>query len=298
MTVQPQPPIFILGIARRCGTNYLSDLLALHPNCVSAAPIHEDHLLHRAHHLVGYADAVSRSWTPSWEVPPTDRARLLRSLGSGIASFLTEAAPLGARVVTKTPRVDNLDLFPELFPGSTLLLLVRDGRNVVESTVRSFDRPADSVRHDWASAGKQILDFAARHRGSSLKFQILRYEDLLSDLHGHMTQILEMCELDPAAYDFAAAEALPVRGSSTVRVETGGDVHWEPTTPTTGLRPNDRWHSWTNYEHARFAAVAGEVHRALGYDLQPASAPTITDRLRTRRDDLTWLARRVRRRFS
>ena len=56
------------------------------------------------------------------------------------------------RLVTKTPTVKNLGLFFQLFPTSKLLVLVRDGRSVVESAVRTFDRPYGHAAREWASS--------------------------------------------------------------------------------------------------------------------------------------------------
>src|SRR5262245_18667252 len=171
------PPIFILGMMRRCGTNHLSDLLVQHPDCVAAAPIHEDHLVQRAGYIRSYVDAVTGSWNPSWGVPDDARARLLRALGDGVIAFLQAGA--GAhRVVTKTPRIENLDLFFDLFPASPLLVIVRDGRNVVASNVRSFDENEEAMRQEWARAGRAVLAFDEQHRDRGLPYRVVRYEDL------------------------------------------------------------------------------------------------------------------------
>lgn len=288
-------PIFILGMLRRSGTNYLSDLLVQHRDCISAAPVHEDHLVQRAGHLLRYVDAVTGSWTTSWGVPPETRGRLLRSLGDGIVSFL-QADAGDLRVVTKTPRLENLDRFFDLFPSVPLLLIVRDGRNVVASNVRSFDVNEEAARQEWASAGRAILDFDARNRGSGLPYRVVRYEDLLDDLESTMTEVLRCCDLDPDGFDLAAARALPLRGSSTVRRD-GADVHWEPVAKDDAFRPKERWREWTSYQHARFAEVAGDVQRAFGYPLESAARPTASDRLHGRVDGTTWMLRRLRRRL-
>ena len=81
-----------------------------------------------------------------------------------------------------------------------------------------------------------------------------------------MTEILQTCGLDPDRFDFAAAAALPVRGSSAVR-DAGAGVHWVPVEKDDTFRPNERFLDWTPYQHARFAQVAGDVQRALGYEL-------------------------------
>ena len=58
LTSAPQPalaltqPIFIFGIMQRSGTNYLWDMLRLHPDVAIRMPIVEDHLLQRSHQLM------------------------------------------------------------------------------------------------------------------------------------------------------------------------------------------------------------------------------------------------------
>ena len=286
-------PIFILGMMRRSGTNFLSDLLTLHPDCVSAAPIHEDFLVARAGHLRRYVDAVTGSWTPTWGVPD-ERHRLLRHLGDGIAAFLQEGHE-AKRVVTKTPRVEHLDLFFRLFPRATLLLLVRDGRNLVASTVRSFDVNEEAARQQWALAGRAILDFDTRNRESGRRYRIIRYEDLHTAPASAMRDVLSVCDLDPARYDFDAAAKLPVRGSSRVRAERA-EVHWQAVEKDDAFRPDEHWRDWEPYQHARFATVAGDVQQALGYDLAPAVASSARDRVRDAVDGTSWRIRRLRQR--
>jgi hypothetical protein len=288
-------PIFVLGILRRSGTNYLSDLLVQHPDCVSAAPIHEDHLVQRADHLRSYVDAVTSSWTESWGVPPDAPARLMEALGDGVAAFL-QAGAGARRVVAKTPRTEHLDLYGELFPHCPLLLLVRDGRNVVASNVRSFDEHEEVMRQEWARAGRRILEFDARNRDGGIPYRIVRYEDLFADLQATMTAILRTCGLDPDRYDFEVANRLPVRGSSSLR-HRGEVVHWEPVDRDERFRPNEHWRDWTPYQHARFAEVAGDVQRAFGYDVEPTGPMGAASRARRLRDRTAWGLRVGRRRL-
>src|SRR3954462_3809893 len=126
-------PIFILGILERSGTNFLWDLVSAHPDVGIRAPIYEDNLLRSAHLLQRYVDDVASRWQdPRWNVSPDEPRELLRHIGGGIAEFITPGATT-PYVVVKTPNVDNLSMFFELFPESPLVLLVRDGRNVTES---------------------------------------------------------------------------------------------------------------------------------------------------------------------
>ena len=61
-----------------------------------------------------------------------------------------------------------------------------------------------------------MLDFDAEERGGGLRYRIVRYEDLVGAPEACLKEILEFLELDVARYDFERAEALPVRGSSSL----------------------------------------------------------------------------------
>ena len=54
-------PIFILGITPRSGTNFLQDILCLHPDC-GAGPVREDFLLHYADFIQNYISNLSHTW--------------------------------------------------------------------------------------------------------------------------------------------------------------------------------------------------------------------------------------------
>ena len=59
-------PIFILGISQRSGTNFLSDLLALHPDC-DATLIPEDFFVAHADLLIKFANSLDRIWQ-HWKI--------------------------------------------------------------------------------------------------------------------------------------------------------------------------------------------------------------------------------------
>lgn len=292
--MQPRP-IFVLGIMQRSGTNYLWDLLAQHPDVVTRAPIFEDHLLQRADHLARYVDAVTAGWTDSWGVPPEEKDALLRSLGDGIVAFLNAKSD-GARVVTKNPHVTNLELFPRLFPEADLAVVVRDGRNLVASGMRTFGWTHESATRRYAEAARTIVAFDDAHRGGDLRYRIVRYEDLVDRLEPTLLELLDAFGLDPSRYDVEAAKTLPVRGSSTLKAEGGdGTVHWQPVEKAEGFDPRRRYEDWTPYQRHRFALLAGEAQRALGYDSDDPGPTDAATWVKDRVSDAGWLARLARR---
>ena len=257
-------PIFILGILPRSGTNFLSDLLCAHPDCGPPEPIREDFVLRRANCLADYVESVSTDWNPRWGVGDHERDQLYASLGDGLCRFLG-GHTTAQRVVTKTPRVDNLALFFRLFPNAHLLILVRDGRAVLESGIKSFGWNRESAMHRWADAARAIVAFDEAHRDTPHRYLIVRYEELWQNQEPTLRRILDFLDLDPAHYDFDAAARLPLRGSSIVAQQSGDGMHWKPVEKPADFDPTQRFKHWGRARHERFEWVAGEYLHRLDY---------------------------------
>lgn len=259
-------PIFIQGITARSGTNYLAHLLRLHPHCAGAYPEFEDYkfedyFLPEAYRLFEFAHAVKDHWGSG--LGERERDELLYCLGNGLISFLTQH--LGARrVVTKTPSIKGLSLFFRLFPTARLIVLVRDGRAVTESMLKTFDIPYETAMRRWVKAADGILTYDQTHKHSENRYLLVRYEDLLTDLRGQMGCIFKFAGLPEDLYDFDAAAAAPVIGSSSMKNEAGR-ITWKPQPKQEGFDPLKRFSHWPNYRHARFNWIAGRQSEALGY---------------------------------
>lgn len=277
-------PIFILGIMQRSGTNYLRNMLCLHPDTAPRPEIPEDFLVAQAHHLRDYRDGIFRSWSPRWKAFPPSKElgdQMLRHIGEGLMCWLADPVP-GKRVVTKTPSVDNIDLIPRLLPDAHFLILVRDGRSVVESGVRSFDWRYPVAMQKWAEAAKRVLDFDERQRHGALRYQVVRYEDVVNPAPEFIARLISFVGLDPARFDLNAAKEMPVRGSSDIRVGGQRRVHWKPVDRTAEFDSVSRFAEWDGHRHAQFAAIAGKAQLALGYELAPASHAPLRIRVRNR----------------
>jgi len=261
--------IFVLGVMPRSGTNYLYDLLALHPDCGPArAPIWEDFFLQHADLLMAYTAAVRRRWDPDWGSPSDDLPdRLHEALGDGLVSFLCDSR--GGRLLTKTPSVRNIDRFFTLFPRARLLVLLRDGRSVVQSCMSTFGLDFDTAARRWARAADEVRRFDERHRDRGLAYRLVRYEELLDDLEESLAGILDFLDLDRHAFDFEAAARLPVRGSSVHRGAGRTAVHWKPVERDASFDPRARWRAWPPALHQRFDWIAGGQLRHFGYEQSP-----------------------------
>jgi sulfotransferase family protein len=273
-SASPTGPIFIIGIRSRSGTTYLSHLLRLHPDCCDVpAPIWEDFLLTHADLLAKYARSTYRHWH-HWVIAEGVEEKLedklLQSIGDGLIAFLSSRVR-SRRLVTKMPGVRNLPYFFKLFPQAHLLLLVRDGRAVVESAVKTSGYKPSSLRYElamrsWARGAKAILRFAqATQSSSDYKYLIVRYEDIWNNLPEELSRIFTFLGLDSSTYDFNAATNLAIRGSSVFR---GGEekVQWKtPVEKTSEFDPMSRWNHWSPALHERFSWIAGEYLEPFHY---------------------------------
>ena len=281
-------PIFILGIMPRCGTNYLSNLLLLHPNCVPRDTVWEDFTIAHADLLMRYSNRVIQNWDPVWGVSAKTHDEFNSSLGSGLSSFLNLHSR-GHRVVSKTPRVDNLDLFFRFFPDAPLLLLVRDGRAILESGIRSFGWNREANLHRIASAARKINDFEREYGDRMHRYRIVRYEDLWQKPAEGMREILNFLALDTETYDFEKAAQLPIRGSSDLVHQDDKSMHWNPVDKTSDFDPLSRFEHWTPSMHYRYNRVAGKHMEALGYKRVETGRTSLLRRLLNLGLDAGWL---------
>ncbi len=257
-------PIFIAGISQRSGTNFLYDLLRLHPDCGGPGTNWEDSSLSRADHLVKYVEIVAGGWRRHGADPGVED-RLYEHLGDGIVSVLSSQIK-AKRLVTKGPFVRNLDYFFKLFPRAYLLILIRDGRAVVESRVKTFGESYEKAMRYWAVAADTILRFKQMACGGRVNYLVVKYEDLFNNPKDELIRILSFLDLDQEKYDFDAAINLPVRGSSVFRGTRPKEYHWDPLEKTPDFNPVGRWNNWSRSTHERFNWIAGEKLVALGYE--------------------------------
>ena len=269
-------PIFIQGITERSGTNFLFHLLCLHPDCDHGGPIWENYLLSRADDLVSYVESFYQEWNPEWnvegEIGPPDA--LLSHIGDGLIAFLNRQRRLDslARLVTKSPSVQNLGCFFRLFPRAPLLIVVRDGRAVVESGMRSFGWSFEASARSWADAARIIIGMCQRASPPDNRFLMVRYEDLFSAPEPQLRRIFDYTGVDPERYNYAAAGHLPLYGSSE-RAEPGGKgLHWDPVERGAGFDPLARFRHWDQARHDRFNWIAGDCLTYFGYEPVVGSA--------------------------
>ncbi len=205
------------------------------------------------------------------EVGP--REVLLGDLGMGLKHFLNrqKTGDTKKRQLTKSPSVKNVEYFFDFFPDSRLLIIMRDGRAVTESGVRSFGWDYDWAMRRWAEGARRILQFKNHPGDHEGKFLIVRYEDLAADTEAELRRIFEYVDLDPDRFDFAGAIDLPLYGSSDLIAMGEKEIHWKPVKKPADFDPLRRFAGWSRARHERFNWIAGPYQTELGYTLDAAA---------------------------
>lgn len=290
-------PIFILGIMQRSGTNFIKDVVQLHPDCgFPGHPLVEDFLAQNTEWLVRYTRSVAQDWNSLGRINKEDGSpvdfmpleeELSVCLGNGIISFLQSRIG-DKRLLTKTPSVRDLKHFFKFFPKARLIIVVRDGRAVVESGVKSFGWQYEKGFQEWADAARSILEFDKIYQYSDYKYLIVRYEDVWNNLEIEVKKILRFLELDIETYDLKTALNLPVRGSSTVRSDSDNMV-WKAVEKPRDFNPLERWRNWDKSLHQRFNCIAGHSMKKLGYEIEQNNTNFFNFNLQNKILDFQWM---------
>ncbi len=265
-----RPAVFVHGVLPRSGTNFVADALALHPDLhQNPGRLWEFPLLY----VAGGAEALQREFLFMFKenAEVLGRHDMLAYLASGWMRALQEQTG-EKRMLFKAPHVQNIGLFADVFPRDVLVLVLRDGRDVIQSSEGTFGgrglvrKDFGALAHEWREGCEAIMSFAPGGENAYPGAKVLWYEDLVRDPEGSMRDLLAHARLDPDRYDFEALKRLPVRGSSTAAAASG----WTPQEKAADFNPLGRWRGWPAPKKARFKSIAGGALKRAGYEKDDA----------------------------
>jgi protein-tyrosine sulfotransferase len=255
------PTIMVHGVMQRSGTRYLGELMKLHPDvCVYPRGFIELPFLNQAEAIRIIQARFLGAFAPNREGIGADD--FLPLFGASFIAYVYGAVPDGRTALLAMPDVSSLAYFPFLLPYERPLLLMRDGRDVAESMVRSWpDFPFDEACIRWNRAARIMLMQQKLHANDGWK--IFRYEDAVNNTRRFIEEVCEYCDLDAARYPYDRLGEVPVVGSSEFKPE--GRVTWEPIAKPSDFKPIGRWQSWTEKQTRTFKRIAGRTLIEAGY---------------------------------
>jgi protein-tyrosine sulfotransferase len=258
-----QPAIIIHGIMPRSGTVYVGELLRLHPD-LYAYPNHvwEMPLLQLADDV--RALQAKFLWAYRHNAGKLGDGDFLPLVGSAFLAYLSTFTPERKRMLLKVPGVHRLDDFYTMFPREHLLVLVRDGRDVVHSTLKTWPQLRFSfVCRRWRRSAEMVLACHQRYSQRGDGYWLARFEDAVRDPAAFVREACRRFGLDEGSYSFEEIRTIPVRGSSSNHEK--GKVVWNPVDKPQGFKPVGRWQAWPTRKKRTFKRIAGQALMKLGY---------------------------------
>ena len=259
-----KPAIIIHGTMQRTGTVYVGELIRLHPD-IYAYPkeIWEIPFLKFIDLIMMFQDKFFSAYKQN--IGKIGKYDFLPIFGAAFIEYLYSEVPEGKQMLLKMPSVRNLKYFFGVFPYENLLLLMRDGRDIVSSTIKTWpQRDFTQVSQQWNDNAQIALNFD-NYYSQKEGYLFSKYEDIIKDKKYFIQKACEEFGLDSEKFPFHKIEELPIRGSSTASVNQQGKVSWNPVKKSENFKPTQRWHSWSEKQKKKFKEIAGEMLIELGY---------------------------------
>jgi Sulfotransferase family len=270
VTVEVCPdPVFIIG-SPRSGTSVLAWSLAQHRDLWTS---NETEFISV---LFDQAAAVYRKFCSKPDTFITkhgiDHKEFHAALGLGINALISSRSE-GKRWIDNSPGYTTAAwALKDMFPGSSFIHIVRDGRSVVNSMQHFRDRaPSEPWTTDftaavemWNSYVKLAMDFCERNPEDSLT---VRNEDLIEGADEEFERIL--------AFLGVAHESAPAKFFRTSRINSSfGPLVWGAEAGTVAESTvNDvhrgtaarAWREWSDGQREIFTEIGGDLLRRLDY---------------------------------
>lgn len=260
------PAIIIQGAMPRCGTVYVGELLSHHP-ALHAYPhkMWEFPALKLTPDVIALQKKFVLGYKLNWD--KLGEADFLPLIGATLLAYLHEPVPPGRRVLAKMPSSQYLNHFFDMFPHEHLLVLVRDGRDLVHSTLRTWPRlNFIQVCLRWNRSARMVVTASKQFsRMDTNGYWLARYEDALHDPEAFVSEACRRFDLDETAYPTDQIDEIRVIGSS--KLEKAGDdaVTWQHLKRPENFRPTQYWKQWSRLKRSIFKVIAGRSLMDLGY---------------------------------
>ncbi len=257
------PAIIIHGVMPRSGTVYTGELLRLHPD-IYAYPneLWEIPFME----LTGDIKNLQQLFFDRFK---GNRERMgevdfLPLFGASLMAYLYSFVPEGKKLLIKIPDVQFLQYFPIVFPNEHLLLLMRDGRDLVSSTTRTWpEEKFSNVCKEWKNSAQHMVAFDHFYHDKRDDYQFMKYEDIVDNPEEFVRNSCQWYGLDVERFPFEQITELAFRGSSTLQPE--GEVNWEPIKSNKSTKTVGHWHQWSAKQTKQFKDIAGAALINAGY---------------------------------
>jgi hypothetical protein len=252
--------IFVLGCPRS-GTTVLGESLQRHPQVCGGT---------ETHFFIPVLQAFDEVWQYSVERLPS-HLNWLEAEGIGKEAFLLHYARGLKDVIASRATCERWldhtggnvlvwDMLRKVFPDAQFVLIVRDGRNVVESVMHSFwggpfsFRDATEMWVEHAEAGIAALAVATAGQG-----HLVTYESVVAAPHDRLREVVDFLGLP-----WSDEVVTPFTHEPLLNSSFPGD--------TAGDKLSAKWQSWEGWKRREFEEIGGSMLRHFGYESDAAWA--------------------------
>jgi hypothetical protein len=256
-------PVFIIG-SPRSGTTALAAALGKHSQLWSSRESDFLYYLFEAHHAEHAFERTEARPDMGWiHAEGVDRAEFLEYVGLGLNALFTSRSG-GTRWVDQTPLYTMIvESLAELFPGSSFVHMLRDGRRVVHSMLHFLRAPGltsplskdfvGSWTSDFRIACRTWRDYVERaeqfRASNGTRCVTVVNEDLLRDPSKGFRRIFELIGVP---YEDAPGEFLTThRINSSFVDDYSGRLR--------GPEVESPWDQWTLEQRLIFLEEAGQT---------------------------------------
>lgn len=276
--------IILLGQRVRSGTNFIGSTLSLHPD-VQTVPPEKSYAELNLFKNRAIEDAL-RNITHSFGLAydEVDKAYYYRKYGELCIKQIIDKFNLKAEepIFIKSPFIKNYDLWLKAFPQAKFIVLSRDGRdNVISSVKASNDK---RIWHNFNIKFKKRFNYYSgrsffQHTKNWKKTALIyyeiknssnlvkvKYEDLISSIDD-LQNLFKFLELEVSPSILKTCRNAPVVGSSFG--DSDGKVsrpNWRPEHDKSKFVFTSRWKQWGWFKKKIFKEIAGEQLINLGYE--------------------------------
>ncbi|SHI37470.1 Sulfotransferase domain-containing protein [Mesonia phycicola] len=278
--------IILLGLRVRSGTNFVGTTLKQHPDIQTIPPTSSsgEFNLFREESIKNkvFNSIANRSFGSG--VEEEDFPAFMELYGELWIKFLTNKFNLDENktLFLKSPRVKETHLWQLAFPNAKIVLLCRDGRdNVISSIKASNDkRNWHKLSHklkkrinyysgrnflnftkDWAEKAKMFNNVK-----ETINLRKFKYEELNDSFDG-VKNLLNFYEIDDSDYNVRKCLKAPVVGSSYgVDNNKVAKPNWKPDFDKSKFTFTRKWGNWKFRQKIIFKNIAGDELIKLGYE--------------------------------
>jgi len=204
------------------------------------------------------AQDVSDGWFNKHEI---SKDKYLQFIGYGLIEMFNKTCETNIFIEQSPENILIVDKLLKVFPNAKIINMIRDGREVVSSMLKSgFKSPWSKdfklACETWNHYAKKGYEFSLQYPKSVLN---VYQKDLIYDTENAVKKVFNFLELD--------FEEKTVQYLKTKRVNSsyGNDEKNNFKTPKdTALLKKPQWESWTDKEKKRFDKIAGNTMKIVG----------------------------------